>query len=280
MNHAPATEERGAAIRIGRRVDEARPRAPRRPMVAPFARAMDLLCAFTPQDHLLANHDLALRTGLPASTVTRLAKSLVSLGYLLHEPVERKYRLSAAVLALGYAGFANSEVQRVARTQMQAFADQHGVNVKLSSRDRLDLIVLESCGSAQSRQSLTLQIGARVGIASSPMGWALLAALPEPERNYLLDSVERRMPREWPLVRRRANAAIAQVHEKGYCSLLGECGSDLGIVAAPVLIDGQDPRVLACVGSSAQLSRARVERELGPRLLAMTRVLQAGGDAH
>ena len=274
MNLALASVEPPAASRPGGHPARARPGTSQRPMVMPFARAIALLCAFTPRDRWLGNSELALRAGLPASTVTRLAKSLVSLGYLLHDPAERKYRLAAAVLALGYAAFANSEVQRVARTRMQAFADQHGVHVNLSSRDRLDVIVLENCSHAQSTLSLNLHIGARVGIASSPIGWALLAALPEPERNYLLSGVERRTVREWPLVRRRANTAIAQVHEMGYCSMLGDCGSDLGIVAAPVAVDGHDPRVLACIGSSARLSRARVERELGPRLSAMARVLQ------
>lgn len=74
------------------------------PMVAPFARALALLGAFTPQDGWLGNRELAQRTGLPASTVARQAQSLVALRYLRHEPVERKYRLAAAVLALGLRG--------------------------------------------------------------------------------------------------------------------------------------------------------------------------------
>jgi DNA-binding IclR family transcriptional regulator len=249
----------------------------RRPMVTPLARALALLGAFTPRDRWLGNRDLADRAGLPASTVTRLAQSLVALGYLHHAPAERKFRLSAAVLALGYAAIANSEVQRVARVQMQAFADQHKVHVSLSTRDRMDLIVLESCSSPDAPMALNLHAGARAGLASSPMGWALLAALPDIERHYLLNSVERRMPREWPRLRRRVSVALAEVQERGYCSSLGEWDRDLGIIAAPVAIEGQVPRVLTCVGASVRLGRTRVERELGPRLLAMARSLQRPG---
>ena len=256
------------------RLEASRQHVPQRPMVAPFARAMTLPCAFTPRDRWLANGELALRTGLPASTVARLARSLVLLGYLLHEPVARKYRLSAAVLALGHGAFAGCELQRVARAHMLAFAERHGVHVNLNSRDGLELIVLESCETPHSRLSLNLRTGGRVGVASSPIGWALLAALREPERDSLITGIERRMPREWPLLRRRANAAIAQVREMGYCSAWSECGSDLGVVAAPVLIEGREPRVLACIGLSAKFSRVRVGSELGPRLLAMARTLQ------
>jgi DNA-binding IclR family transcriptional regulator len=246
-------------------------------MVAPFARALALLGAFTPRERWMGNRDLARRTGLPASTVTRLAQSLVALGYLHHAPAERKYRLAAAVLALGYAAIANSEVQRVARAQMLAFAALHKVHVSLSSRDRLDLIVLESCSSPDGPMALNLHIGSRAGLASSPMGWALLAALPDLERQVLLDSAERRAPREWPRLRRRLSEALAQVRDRGYCSSVGDWDRDLGVVAAPVLIEGHVPQVLACVGASVQLSRARIERELGPRLLAMSRTLQQTG---
>src|SRR6516165_2267208 len=86
-----------------------------RTMVTPFARAMELLWAFTPQDRWLGNRELAQRTGLPPSTVSRIAQTLVLLGYLHHAHLERKYRLAPSVLALGYGAIANSGVQRAAR---------------------------------------------------------------------------------------------------------------------------------------------------------------------
>ncbi|MBO9648160.1 MAG: IclR family transcriptional regulator [Variovorax sp.] len=245
-----------------------------RTMVTPFARAMELLWAFTPQDRWLGNRELAQRTGLPPSTVSRIAQTLVVLGYLHYDAAERKYRLAPPVLALGYGAIANSGVQRAARRQMQALADEHRLHVNLSSRDRLDLIVLESCSGAGAPLALTLHAGVRVGIASSPMGWALLAALPELERYYLLENVERRMPREWPRLRRRSSEAIAQVHQLGFCTSLGEWDAELGIIAAPLLVEHHAPLVVACVGSSAQMTRARVERELGPKLLAAVSAVQ------
>lgn len=249
----------------------------KRPMVTPFARALSLLAVFTPRDRWLGNGDLAVRTGLPVSTVCRIVQTLVGLGYLYYEPAQRKYRLAAPALALGYAANANSDVQQAARAHMRAFADQHKVHVNLSFRDRLDLIVLESCSSRACPLPLNLHAGVRVGIASSPMGWALLAALPDLERYYLMENVERRMPREWPRLRRRYSQAISQVLEMGYCTSLGEWDRDLGIVASPLLIEDHEPLVLACVGSSSQMTRLRVERDLGPRLLAMADAIRQAG---
>lgn len=243
-------------------------------MVVPLARSLALLSAFTPQEPWLGNHDLATRTGLPASTVSRICQSLLVLGYLHHAPDQRKYRLAPSVLALGYAAIANSDVQRTARTHMQQFADQHKLHVTLSTRERLDLIVLAKASSSAASIPLDLHVGVRMGIASSPMGWALLAALPEVERYYLLGNVERRMPREWVRLRRRCSEAMSQVYKLGFCTSLSEWDRDLGIVAAPLMIPGHAPLVLACVGSAAQMTRARVERELGPRLMGMATDLQ------
>jgi DNA-binding IclR family transcriptional regulator len=243
-------------------------------VVTPLVRALMLISAFAPHERWLGNGQLAHRTGLPSSTVTRIAQSLVQLGYLLYDNKARKYRLSPAVLGLGYAAIAHPAIQGLAGEHMAAFARQHRAHVCLAMRDRLDLVVLECRRSLESAVMLRLHVGMRVGMVFSPMGWALLAALPELERCYLLDNVERRLPREWPRMRRRVGEGIAQVCERGYCAAIGEWEPELGTLAAPVLLEGSSPFVLACIGASQGMTRARVERELGPGLMAMGRMLQ------
>jgi DNA-binding IclR family transcriptional regulator len=67
---------------------------------------------------------------------------------------------------------------------------------------------------------------------------------------------------------------ISQVHETGFCMSLGEWEPELAIVAAPLTIPDHTPFVLACIGRSARMGRARVQRELGPRLVAAALALQ------
>src|SRR5688572_14075440 len=106
-------------------------RAPRS-MVTPFARALSLLDAFTEHARWLGNRELSARCGMPASTVWRIAQSLVSLGYLLYDEKTRKYRLAASVLALGYGAAGHGGLRGPAREQMQAYADLQSVQVSLS----------------------------------------------------------------------------------------------------------------------------------------------------
>jgi DNA-binding IclR family transcriptional regulator len=244
-------------------------------VVTPFVRALLLLSTFAPEERWLGNSQLAQLTGLPPSTVSRIAHSLVHLGYLLYDRAERKYRLSPAVLGLGYAAVVHSAIQGLASERMAAFARLHKVHVCLAVRDRLDLVVLECQRSIESSVTQPLYVGMRVGIALSPMGWSLLAALPELERGYLLENVQRRMSGDWATRRHRALVGMAQVRENGYCTAIGEWEPELGILAAPALLEGNAPFVLVCIGASHAMTRARVERELGPHLLAMAHELQS-----
>ena len=247
-----------------------------RPMVEPFARALSLLSAYTPAERWLSRQSLCERTNLPLSTTTRMVQTLTDLGYLIQEEGGRRFRLAPAVLALGYAATTNTEVQQIATQHMPVFADRHRLHVSLSARDRLDMIVLESVQGTQAPLALNLHVGARLTIASSPVGWALLAALPELERFYLLENVARRMPREWTRLKRRVHEAVAQMQAQGFCSSLGEWDREMGVVAAPLMVEGEAPLVLTCVGASQQMTRARVEREIGPQLLAMASNIQSG----
>ncbi len=244
-------------------------------VVTPLVRALALISAFAPNERWLGNGQLARRSGLPPSTVSRIAQSLRHLGYLLYDVQERKYRLSPAVLGLGYAAIAHSAIQGVAGECMATFAQQHQVHVCLAARDRLELVVLECRRSLASPVAMPLHVGMRVAMASSPMGWSWLAALPEMERCYLLERVERRLSSlEWPRLQRRIAEGVGQALDRGYCAAIGEWEPELGIVAAPVMLEGNLPFVLACIGASSGMTRASVERKLGPSLLAMARSMQ------
>jgi DNA-binding IclR family transcriptional regulator len=267
----------GAAASISTTVGGQMPRGVPRTMVNPFARALALLSVFAPAERGLTCRDLATRSGLPASTTARIADSLLRLGYLNYDPAGRRYRLAAAVLALGYGAIANSAIQQSARSHMRRLADAQKSHVILCTRDRLELTILQVCACASAPVPLTLHVGVRMGIASSPLGWALLATLPELERSYLLENIERKSPREWANLKRRLPSAIAQVRQRGYCSSLAEWDAELGTVAAAFLIEGDGPLVLACVGSGRHITGPRVARELGPRLLATASAIQSEG---
>lgn len=249
-------------------------------MVMPLARGLSILSAFEPGRAWLGNREIARETGLPTPTVSRLLHSLVTLGYLRHDEARRKYCLAAPALSLGYAATVDAEIQRVGGVEMRHFAEATDTYVLLGTRDRLDVIVLETCVGSHAVLDLKLPPGTRVRIDSSLLGAALLAALPEEERRYLQGALGRRAGRKWSFLRQRMAEKISQVSELGFCMFFAEWEPALACIAAPVHIPQHSPLVLGCIGLAARMARIRVDRELGPRLVATAQALQAKLSAH
>ncbi|WP_051481706.1 IclR family transcriptional regulator [Paraburkholderia nodosa] len=251
------------------------------PIVTPFARALAILSAFTPVDRWLCNSDLSERAGIPASTVTRLTRTLLALGYLCCDSGKRRFRLGPSALALGYRAAADIEIHEAAHQRMHLFAERHRVHVHLCARNRLEVVVIDSCCTSTIPASLQPAIGTRLGLASSAAGWALLASLPDAERDYLLRSAalqpSRKWSEKWGHTGRRTSEAIGQigqVREDGFCVALGQTGQPMTMVAAPVQLPGEAPLAVSCMGPSMLVGRARSERELGPALVRMAQEIQ------
>jgi DNA-binding IclR family transcriptional regulator len=249
----------------------ARAAAGDRKFVAALARGLEMLRAFTPTEGLLGNGELAQRTGLPKPTVTRLTYTLTRLGYLIYVERLGKYQLAPAALALGYSALANMRIRQIARGYMQTLADWTDASVALGTRDRLDLIYVEHCRSRHGVM-LRLGLGSRIPIATTAMGLALLAGLPETEREWLLGYLKRQEGKRWPQLRAGIERAIGDVAERGFTLSIGEWERDINAVGVPLVApDGSGAFAFNCGAPSFQFTRERLESEIGPRLVNMVR---------
>lgn len=246
-----------------------------RNFVMALARGLEILRAFRPSDGLLSNQEIAARTGIPKPTVSRLTYTLTKLGYLSYSERLERYQLGTGVLALGYSSLASMGIRQVGRPLMQEFADDTGASVSLGSRDRLSMVYLENC-HGQGALTLRLQVGSRVPVATTAMGRAFLAALPEAEREYLLDHIRRKDEQAWPRVRQGIEQAVADYQEKGYCISAGDWERDVNAVGVPlVLDDGSDVVAFNAGGPSFRLPREELDRHLGPRLVNLVRTVES-----
>ena len=261
---------------LGDQVELAQAPAAKRGLVTPVLRALELLATFTPHDHWLGNKEIADRAGLPVSTVSRFLRTLVSLGYVGYRSDRRQYCLTSSVLSLGYVATSHSDVQRFARPEMLKFACAHNVTVLLAMRDRLHVVALESCMGDGSFRRKGLAVGTRVGIASSRMGYTLLASLPPLERTYLLENLARRMPRDWKGPEPRLSDAVRQIQSTGFYFTPSRLQKDLGTLAVPMSLHESGMFVIACIGSLSSMHKTRITRELGPELVKLaSRIRQA-----
>ena len=246
-----------------------------RQFVTALARGLSVLRAFQPGDGVLGNGELAERTGLPKPTVSRLTHTLTRLGYLAHAERLGKYRLGPGVLSLGYSLLANKDIRKIARPYMQELANASGLSLALGARDRLNMVYLEHARDAGS-VTLRLDIGSHVPIATSAMGRAFLAAIPEDERAYLMTAMEERAGPAWPAMARGIDRAIKQVREQGFCTSFGEWQHDVNAVGVPLRsMDGATIMAVNCGGPAFMHKPDRLEGEWGPRLVNMVQTIQS-----
>lgn len=245
-----------------------------RNFVVALARGLEILRCFEPRDGVLGNQEIAARTAIPKPTVSRLTYTLTRLGYLAYSQRLEKYQLAPGVLALGFSFLAGTGIRQIARPLMQELADRADAAVSLGVRDRLRMVYLEHC-RGQGNLTLALEVGSRIPMATTAMGRAFLAALPEAERRYLMAHMQRRYgDAEWRDIRRGIDEALESFTEHGFCSSVHAWERDVNGVGVPLIIGhGEDIVAFNCGAPAFKLSRERLLREVGPALVATVRAI-------
>ncbi|MHA6130805.1 IclR family transcriptional regulator [Pseudomonas fluorescens group sp. PF-1] len=236
--------------------------------VTALARGLELMRCFTPRDSVLGNQDLARMTGLPKPTVTRLTNTLMRLGCLKREVHSGKYQLDVGVLGFGYAMLTNLSIRSVAHPLMEELANHAQAAVAMAARDRLQMVYLDVV-QGQGNTTMRRQIGSYLPLAQSSAGRACLAAMPESEREFLLDHIRQREADQWPAIRKGLDRAFRDYTDYGFCLSIGEWHRDVNSVAVPLLHPQFGLLTFNCGGPSFQLPRDKLADDIGPRLINM-----------
>lgn len=239
-----------------------------RQFVTALARGLEILRCFTPRQNTLGNQEIAKKTGLPKPTVSRLTHTLTRLGYLKQDARSGGYRLDVGVLGFGYAMLSNLTIRAVATPLMVELADHAQAAVAIAARDRLQMVYLDVV-QGQGNMTMRRQVGSYLPLAQSSVGRACLAAMPESEREFLLDHIRRRDPEAWPTTRKALERAFRDFEDYGYCLSISEWHKDVNSVAVPLVHQQYGVLAFNCGGPSFQLSREKLEDDIGPRLIAM-----------
>jgi DNA-binding IclR family transcriptional regulator len=245
-----------------------------RHFVTSLARGLEVLAAFRPGEGPIGNNEIAKRTGLPKSTVSRLTSTLLQLGFLIHREESARYEPSPAVLSLGYTVLANNRMRLFAGPAMRDMARQTGYSVALGARDKHQMLYVEAVrGSVSS--TLVLEAGSHIPVISTSMGRAYLCRLPEPDLSALLDSIRSRAGKDWDRLIRGFEAARKDYQDFGFCLSAGEWQRATNAVGVPVRDNGNgDLMAFNCGGSAYMVSEEKLREEIGPQLVALARGIE------
>jgi DNA-binding IclR family transcriptional regulator len=246
-----------------------------RSFVVALSRGLDVLRAFQPNDGLLGNQEIAARTNLPKPTVSRLTYTLTKLGYLTPVPRFEKYQLAPSAMALGYAALANLGVRHLSEPFREEVMRETGGAVAVGGRDRHSMIYF-----GQSRNGLTLgvqlDVGSRIPIATTAMGRAYLWALPLDERAALLRELREHYGSRWAKMRDGIERAGESVARDGFAMSTGDWQNDVAAVGVALkLNDGTGPYAFNCGAPAFRFTEDRLRHDIGPRLVAMVRNIEA-----
>ncbi len=242
---------------------------PNSAFVSALARGLDILSAFRRGESSLGNKDLAERTGLSKSTVSRLTYTLQKTGHLSYDQTTSRYSLAPPVLSLGFSCLSGMSVLALAKPKIEALANDIGAPVAIAGRDRTSMVYLE-CAKGSNAVVLAIDVGVHIKLATSALGRAYMAVLPDRQREEIFESLAEHEGERWPELRDALEREIDRYKTKGYCLSLRDWKPDVNAVAVPYVPGGGGP-ILAfnCGGPTQILTEERIYDEVGPKLIRL-----------
>lgn len=239
-----------------------------------LARGLSVLRAFRVSDDGLSNAEIAQRTGLPKSTVSRLTFTLGQLGYLVQSPRDDRFRPGPTLVAVGHVAATSLSFLVPAHDLMQRLAEDTGTLVVLAVRDG-DKMVLIRTWRPMHVASIWLEVGQRIPFQpfSSPRAF-VAAATPEEIDRILSESMaDRDAMADLLTTRPQVRTEMAR---KGFVATPAEGGpAAYNAVSVPFRSGNlAEPVIFTCGALPAEASVDRMESVVGPRLTAAVRTLE------
>jgi len=243
-----------------------------------LSRGLDVLEALARADEQgLGPSAIGQRVGLDKATVTRLLRTFVETGYVTQDETTRRYRLTGKILWLAHRATVRLDLRTVARPHLTALRDELGETVHLGIMEDLRVVYVDKLEADNSIQ-LVSAVGQTMPLHSTSLGKAMLAALPDEEREGKLARMDFQ-PRTDRTILDRATfrEEIRQTQLRGYstddrenepfgacvgAAIVGADGRPVGAVS----ISGPHFRIhdrLQYFGERARAVAGAIARELG-----------------
>jgi IclR family acetate operon transcriptional repressor len=241
--------------------------------VAAVERSLDVLEALADEGGELGTNELARRTGVNASSVSRVLATLSARGYVEHVEETGRYRLGLRLLQLGNVVLGSLDVRRVAHPELERLVGETGETATLSLPGERDAVTVDFVQSASSVQSVA-RLGRPSVVHATAAGKVLLAFGGAPLPTGRLERFTQRTLAD----PRKLADAVARVRDQGWAEAAGERERDLNAVAAPIFgADGELAGILGLQGPEGRFGRAARRAAVDPLLARSNAVSKALG---
>jgi DNA-binding IclR family transcriptional regulator len=236
--------------------------------VAAVERALAVLDALAEAGGELGTNELARRTGINASTVSRLLATLASSGLVEHVEATGRYRLGLRLVHLANTVLGRLDLRELARPHLRALVEETGETATLSAPGERDAVTIDFVQSSATVQSVARVGRPSVGHATATGKVMLAYGEAAPPSGSLTAHTEHTIVDHELLA-----AELARVRRLGHASALGERELDLNAIAAPVFgARGELEAIVGVQGPASRFSREPMRTAL-PQLLAHAEAL-------
>lgn len=255
-------------------MSRAEPRASR--PVAAVGRAVAVLETLADADDDLGTNEIARRTGINPSTVSRLLATLGAAGLVAHRTDTGRYRLGLRMLHYGNAVLSRLDLREVAREHLRTLTAATGETATLSVAGGGTALTVDFVQSPASVQSVAT-LGRPSVAHATAVGKVMLAFTdlrPDAPLSAFTDATITDLD--------RLRDEIERTRRRGWADATGEREQDLDAVAVPVCnAEGALLAILGVQGPSwrfgAEERRAAVEHlQRAARQIGATFAGQAG----
>ena len=245
-----------------RELTMARTGTPATRRVASVARALAVLDALADGVAELGTNDIARRTRINASTVSRLLATLADARLVEHVPATGRYRLGLRLVQLGNAVVERLDLRDLAREQLEGLVAATGETATLSAPGEGVAITIDFVPGPSSVQGVA-QIGRPSVAHATATGKVMLAFTESGVPSGLLTAYTARTITDPAALQRE----LERVRERGWAESLEEREDDLNAIAAPIHDDrGALAAVIGLQGPAFRFDPPALSAALEPLL--------------
>lgn len=196
--------------------------------IASVTRAVSVLEALADADDDLGTNEIARRTGINASSVSRLLATLAAAGLVGQDERTGRYRLGLRMLRFGTAVLARLDLREVARDHLRALTEATGETATLSVSGGGSALTVDFVQSTASVQSVA-HLGRPSVAHATAVGKVMLAFTDRRPVGPLTAFTDATITDP-----ARLRAEVDRTRRQGWAEALGEREVDLDAVAVPV----------------------------------------------
>src|SRR5262245_43471012 len=220
----------------------------------------------------LGTNEIARRTGINPSTVSRLLATLADAGLVDHVAGTGRYRLGLRLLQLGNAVLARMDLREIARPHLVALANATGETVTLSTPGEREAVTVDFVQSPSFIQSVA-QVGRPSAAHATAVGKVFLA-----HGGRLPDGDLPAFTARTIVDRAALEAEVERARRQGFATAAGEREQELHAVAAPILdARGELVAILGVQGPASRFDAGRMRAAVEPLLEHAIAVSEALG---